>query len=384
VVQAALSVILLIGAGLFVRSLQNARSLDLGLDPAGVILVELDLEGEWDEGARLDLARRAADRLNSLPGVDGASFSSGIPFWSMSAFELFVPGIDSIPAPRGMGPFVSAGSPDHLANLGIQLKEGRMFTGEEALSGGRVAVVSENMARGLWGSESALGRCLMLEERDSPCWEVVGVVERSKLSAVTEEEPWQYYIPFGDPTLELEMGPRALFVKAHGDVSTLIGPIRRELRGVDPGVRYAHVRPLQDLVDPGLRSWVLGATMFSLFGALALVVAMVGLYSVLAFNVARRTRELGVRSAMGASSGHLLRTVLRHALAVTTIGILLGLGLALLASRNLEPLLFGTSATDPLVWLGVVGVLLGVALLAGAIPAWAASRVDPMEALRAE
>jgi ABC-type antimicrobial peptide transport system permease subunit len=213
---------------------------------------------------------------------------------------------------------------------------------------------------------------------------VVGVAENSTLNSVTEEVPWQYYIPIGDPSLELGMGPGALFVKTRGDPAALIAPIRRELRGADPGIRFAHVRPFQDLVEPGLRSWLLGATMFTLFGLLALVVAMVGLYSVLAFNVARRTRELGVRSAMGASGGRLLGMVLRQALSVTGTGIFLGLLLAFLASGSLEPLLFGTSATDPVVWIGVVGILLTVALVAGALPAWAASRVDPMEALRAD
>lgn len=384
IAQAALSVILLIGAGLFVRSLHHARALDLGLDPEGVILVQLDLEGSWGEEAMLDLARRATDRLERLPGVVSASYASGIPFWSMSALEFFVPGMDSIPAPRGLGPFVTSGSPDHLTTLGIQLREGRVFSDEEEASGARVAVVTENMARGLWGSSSALGQCVILEERDSPCWEVVGIVEPSTLSTITEEEPWQYYIPIGDPSLELGMGPGALFVKARGDPAALIGPIRRELRGVDPGIRFSHVQPLQDLVDPGLRSWVLGATMFTLFGLLALAVAMVGLYSVLTFNVACRTRELGVRSAMGASGGRLLGMVLRQAVSVTGLGIFLGLGLALLIARGLEPLLFGTSATDPVVWIGVVGILLLVALGAGAIPAWAAARVDPIEALRAE
>jgi len=384
VTQAALSVFLLVAAGLFVRSLHRARSLDLGLDPDEVVLVEMDLEGNWDEEALLDLARRASDRLESLPGVITASYASGIPFWSMSALEFFVPGLDSIPVPRGLGPFVTGASPDHLSTLGIQLKEGRMFTEEEAASGARVVVVTENMARGLWGSSAALGQCVLLEERDSPCWEVVGVVEASTLTTITEEQPWQYYVPFGEPSLALGMGPGALFVKARGDPATLLAPIRRELRGVDPGIRFAHVRRFQELVDPDLRSWVLGATMFTLFGLLALVVAMVGLYSVLAFNVARRTRELGVRSAMGASSRRILRMVLRQAISVTGIGVVLGLFLAILASRSLEPLLFATSAADPTVWVGVVVVLLAVALVAGAVPAWAASRVDPMEALRAD
>jgi predicted permease len=384
ITQASLSVVLLVGAGLFVRSLHNARSLDLGLEPENILLAQLDLEGEWDEEARLALAGRADARLEALPGVVEASAASTIPFWSMSALEFFVPGMDSIPAPPGFGPFVTAGSPDHLSTLGIRVTEGRMFTEEEEAAGGRVMVVTENLARGIWGEEPAIGQCVVLQERDGPCWEVIGIAETSTLTSVTEAAPWQYYLPFGAATLEFEMGPRALFVKIHGDPDTMAQAVQRELRALDPGVRFAYVRPLQALLDPGLRSWFLGATMFTLFGVLALAVAMVGLYSVLAFNVARRTRELGIRSAMGAPRGRILGMVLRQACAVTGVGILLGLVLALLASRSLESLLFDVSPRDPVVWAGVVVVLFFVALLAGALPARAASKVDPMEALRSD
>jgi predicted permease len=384
ITQAALSVVLLVGAGLFVRSLDRAQGLELGLNPEGLILATLELDGEWEESARRDLSARAADRLEALPGVVSASFTTGIPFWSMSAFEFFVPGMDSIPAPPAMGPFVTAGSPNHLSTLGIQLMEGRMFSPQEAATGSRVAVVTENMAAGLWGEESALGQCFMVQDRESPCWEVVGVVEDSKLTGVTEEDPWQYFLPIGPTTGELDMGPRAIFIRTQGEARLLLSTVQQELKGLDSRIRFAHVRPFQELIEPELRSWRLGATMFSLFGLLALIVAMVGLYSVLAFNVARRTRELGVRAAMGASRTRLLSMVLRQALMVTGVGVSLGLLIAALAASRVGPLLFDTSPRDPLVLGGAALALLLVAVVAGALPAWAASRVDPMGALRTE
>jgi len=259
-----------------------------------------------------------------------------------------------------------------------------MFTAEEAASGARVAVVTENMARELWGPESALGQCFMLNDRESPCWEVVGVVEQSRLTSLTGEVPWQYYLPLGAATLPMGMEPGALLIRAHGEGRALLAPVRQTLKALDPGVRFAHVRLQQDLIDPQLRSWKLGATMFSLFGVLALLVATVGLYSVLAFNVARRTRELGVRSAMGASRARLLIMVLRQAVGVTGVGVLLGIGVSYLASDSLGPLLFGTSPRDPQVLMGVAVVLLLVALAAGAFPACAAAKVDPMRALRTD
>jgi hypothetical protein len=302
----------------------------------------------------------------------------------MSAFEFFVPELDSIPAPPGYGPFVTAGSQEHLSTMGIQLLEGRSFTDQEGTAGARVAMVSEGMARGLWGTGSPLGRCFMIQDRESACWEVVGVVEDSKLTGVTEAMVWQYFLPMGTVTDEYGMAPRALFIRADGDPRSLLPMIRSELQGLDPGIRYAHVRLQQDLIDPELRSWTLGATMFSLFGLLALLVAMVGLYSVLAFDVARRTRELGIRSAMGATRPRLVAMVLRTALGVSGMGISLGLLLAFLSANRLGPLLYETSPRDPLVLLGASLILLLVAILAGTLPALAASRVDPMGALSAE
>jgi predicted permease len=384
VTQAALSVILLVGAGLFVRSLYRAQSLDLGLDPQGLVLASLELEGEWEADAKMDLATRATQRLEALPGVLGASVASHPPFQGMWAFELFVPGMDSIPVPRGFGPFVMGGSANHLSTLGIQVRQGRMYTDQEMATGARVAVVTENMAQGIWGPESALGQCIMLNERESPCWEVVGVVESSRLNQLTGDIPWQYYLPLGETAFDEGMEPGAIMVRAQGDPRDLLAPVQRELRNLDPAVRFAHVRLQQDLIDPQLRAWKLGATMFSLFGVLALVVAAVGLYSVLAFNVARRTRELGVRSAMGASRARLLRMVLRQAVSVTGVGIFLGLTVALMSASFLEPLLFNTSPRDPLVMVGVGAVLGVVALAAGVIPAWAAAKVDPMRALRTD
>ena len=384
VTQAALSLILLVGAGLFVRSLRQAQKLDMGFDPEGLVVARLSLDGEWEPKARLELAQRAVARLEALPGVMAAGTANPGPFAGMWALDFFVPGMDSIPAPPLMGPFIMGVSPGYLPTLGARLQEGRLFTDQEAASGARVAVVTRNMARGLWPTESALGKCFKLNEPDNPCWEVVGVVEDGYLSQITEGMPWQYYLPFGTPALELGMYPEVLMIRARGDPSNLLQTLRVELRGLDPGVRFAHVQLLQNLIDPQLRSWRLGATMFSLFGILALLVASVGLYSVLAFNVARRTRELGVRHAVGASRGHIVGMVVRESVGTTGVGVVVGLVLAVIAGGKLGPLLFETSPRDPVVIGGVVGALLLVAVVAGALPARSASRVDPIQALRSD
>jgi predicted permease len=384
VTQAALSVVLLVGAGLFVRSLQRAQNLDLGLEPRGLIVANLDLDGDWEPAAEVNLVNRALERLQRLPRVSSASTASMSPFRGMAALDFFVPGLDSLPVPRGLGPFVTGASADYLQTLGVELRMGRMFTDQEASAAARVAVVTENMARGLWPSESPLGQCFKINDPESECWEVVGVAEDSHLTSLSEPLPWQYYVPLAEPLLSDGLGPGAILIRAQGDPRALLAPIRQELRGLDPRVRFARVRLLQDLIDPQLRSWKLGATMFSLFGALALLVAAVGLYSVLAFNVARRTREMGIRSAMGASRATLLRMVLGQAVGVTGVGVAFGLTMAFFASDKLGPLLFSTSPRDPWVMVVVAGMLLVVALLAGAIPSWAAAQVEPVKALKTE
>jgi len=384
IAQAALSVVLLVGAGLFVRSLHRAQSLDLGLDPEGLIVARMDLEGDWDPTAEEALGRRAIQRLERMPGVASASMTTMEPFLGMAAFEIFVPGLDSIPVPRGLGPFVTGASPNYLQTLGIELRAGRVFTDAEVAAGTRVAVVTENMANGLWPSGSALGACFKINDPESECWEVIGIAEDSHLTSLTGVLPWQYYVPLGEPFLSEGMGPGALLIRARSTGGAMLSSIRGELRDLDPGIRFAQVRLLQDLIDPQLRAWRLGAGMFSIFGGLALLVAAFGLYSLLAFNVARRTRELGIRSAVGATRSTLLGMVLRQAVGVTGIGIFLGLAVATLAAGKMGPLLFGTSPRDPLVLAGVAGVLLLVALAAGSIPSWAAARVDPMKALRTE
>ena len=384
VTQAALSVVLLVGAGLFVKSLTRAQSMDMGLDPEGLIVASVELDGEWEAPALLELANRATERLEASPGIGNVSLTSNPPFGGMQAFDLYLPGMDSIPAPRGVTPLVTIASPNYLSTLGIQVVTGRVFTDQEAAAGARVAVVTENMAEGIWGAESAVGQCLLVNERESPCWEIVGVVEASRLTNLDKQIPWQYYLPLGEEAIALGVEPEAFLIRAEGDGRELLAPIRRELRALDPAVRFANAALLQERIDPHLRPWKLGATMFSLFGVLALMVAAVGLYSVLAFMVAMRTREMGVRSAMGASRFRLIRMVLSQSVAVTAIGVTLGLTIAVIAAGKVGPLLFGTSARDPQVLVGVGAVLLVVALAAGAVPAWAAARVDPMKALRAD
>jgi predicted permease len=383
VLQAALSVVLLVGAGLFVRSLHRVNALDLGLDPDGVLVVTPDFDRDVSDERQAEFYRRAVTRLSAIPGVEAVSPDVSVPFWSSSAVNLSVPGLDSIPTLPSGSPILHAVGPDYFDVLDLQLLRGRGLRREDGGDGWRALVVNQTMARVLWPGQDPIGKCVIIGaspgETDPPCTEVVGVVEDARTFSLLPEEAMQYYVPLGS-----EGGARALLVRVRGEPETSIPSIRRALLSLEPGLRYPEIQPLRELIDPQARSWKLGATMFTAFGLLALLVAAVGLYSVLAFSVAQRTFELGVRSALGASRERLLGLVLGQAARLTVLGVALGLLAAWLAAPKVEDLLYATSPHDPAVLGGVAGVLLAVGLLAAWLPARRATRVDPSVALRAE
>jgi predicted permease len=388
VAQAALSVVLLVGAGLFVRSLDRARGLDLGWDPSRVAVVEL----EWNEALpatdRTALYEEALERVRRLPGVRAAGFTYTVFFQSSVGIgSPRVPGIDSIPRPSSGGPYANKVSAGYFEALGLEIVEGRTLEPpDDAATAPPVAVVSRSMARGIWPGGDAVGSCMYLDEdvEQAPCTMVVGVVEDHRRQELVEAEPhWLYYLNQSQPAFQGP--PQGIMAGTADDARRVVRSIRAELGGLATSrVRFVSVRSLQDHVDPQLRSWRLGASMFSVFGVLALVVAAWGLYSVLAFEVALLRRDLGIRAALGAGRARLVGSVLRRALALVGLGTLLGLAAAAAGAGFVEPLLFQEPARDPAVYLSVAAVLLVTAALAGSLPAWRATRVDPREALQAE
>jgi ABC-type antimicrobial peptide transport system permease subunit len=237
------------------------------------------------------------------------------------------------------------------------------------------------MAKTLWPNRDAVGQCLLIDTM--PCSRVIGVVEDVRRFSLREEPAMQYYIPLGQERA-LGFGGRKMFIRARGDLATLRESLRDEILGMNPAISYVTLEMLQDSLDPQIRPWRLGATMFGVFGGLALLVAAIGLYSVIAYVVTQRSHELGVRIALGAQVGNIVRLVVRYGVGLALVGIVIGTVLAINAGRWVEPLLFDTSPRDPVTFGVVAAVLLLVALVASLVPAWRASRVDPIEALRAE
>ena len=380
VMQGALSVVLLVGAGLFVRSLRNVRSLDLGYDGSRVSYVEPHMRGvKLDSIQSGELRRRLIDAATALPYVEAGSRTVTVPFWSSIMMDLHVAGIDSVDR---LGDFYfHAVSADYFKTMGTRIRRGRAFTPADTRNAPLVMVVSESMAKKLWPGQDAIGQCVKVGEDTVPCTHVVGIAQDIKRESLSEDAGLQYYIPIDQREAGIGGG---LFIRARGSATSYSEQIRRELQKAMPGASYVTVTPLDDVLGSQTRSWTLGATMFTVFGALALLVAAVGLYSVIAYNVAQRTHELGVRIALGARSPDVVRLVVGEGLRVSVMGIAIGTIVALAAARYVGPLLFGVSPRDPAVLTGVAAVLVVVAVLASVLPAWRASHVDPSVALRGD
>lgn len=384
--QAGLSVVLLVGAGLFVQSLRRAQALDLGFDADRVVVTMLEWNETLESETRQAIYEDVLTRVRTLPDVRAAGLTYTIPFWSsISLGQPRVPGMDSIPRHHSGGPYVNKVGSGYFETMGLTIVEGRAFNATDDGPGApRVAILTQSMARAIWPDGGSVGACLIIgDEDDPPCTEVVGIVENHRRQALVEDDPhFLYYVNQPHPAF---LGPpQALMVGTRGDPAAAMDLLRDEVRAESSQIRFVNTNAMSDFVAPELRSWRLGAAMFTVFGLLALVVAAWGLYSVLAFDVAVRNHELGVRAALGADVSRLVRLVVRQALTPIGFGTALGFLVAMGASGFVEPLLFDVSARDPATYMAVAIALLSVALLAGAFPAWKATRADPREALRAD
>jgi predicted permease len=380
VLQGALSVVLLVGAGLFVKSLDNVKTMRLGYDAEPVLLVNRSMRGmRLDSAASVALRTALLEKARAIPGVEAASWIYSVPFRSTSATRLFVAGIDTV---ARLGRFTyQAASPDYFATMGTRIVRGRAYTDADRAGAARVMVVSESMGRILWPRSDALGQCVKVHADTMPCTTVIGIAEDMIQNDLQTSTRFHYYMPIEqfDPA-----GGNGLFLRMRGDPRRHTESVRKALHTVMPGGTSVTVMPLIDVVDAARRSWQLGATMFVAFGVLALIVAAIGLYGVIGYNVIQRMHELGVRVALGAQATDILRLVVGQGIAFAIAGVALGGAIAFAASRWMQPLLFQQSAKDPVVYAFVGAIMLVVAMIASAAPAARAAQADPNAALRAE
>jgi predicted permease len=377
--QGALSVVLLVGAGLFVRSLRNVRDIRLGYDVDPVLLVDLRMRGvKLDSVETIALRQRLLQAAKSIPGVENASLSSSVPFWSTWSVGLYVTGIDTV---GRLGQFdLNAVSPEYFATMGTRILRGRGITDQDLEHAPRAMVVSQAMGKALWSGKDPVGQCIRVNADTMPCTYVVGVAENIKAQSLSADSGYYYYLPAA------QFSPQSggLFVRTRGASTKTREAVRRRLQREMPGASYVVATPFGDIIGSQTRSWELGATMFVAFGALALALAAIGLYSVVAYSVAQRTHELGVRVALGAQARDVVRLVVTDGIRLAGMGVAIGAVVAFVASKWVKPLLFNVSPTDPTVFALVVVTLVAVAMAASWIPARRASRVDPNVALRAD
>jgi putative ABC transport system permease protein len=386
VAQGALTIALLAGTGLFVRSLERIGEQRLGLDLHRVVVADFEHSGSGlSEADVRQLFYQFRDRARVLPGVESASLSVGVPLEGQYGLPISVAGLDSFPGmARGHAPFIYAVTPEFFTTMGTRLLAGRSFTeADDSPLAPPVGIVNEKFVRHAWPNGDAIGQCfkIVLRYPTPDCIRVVGVVENMRENVTGDEVIPQYFVPLSQaPGMLSELTLVARGADAHA-LGVAIGALGRSLR---PDMPYVNIRTLEDAVAPELRPWRLGAAVFALFGVLALIVAAVGTYSVIQFGVSQRHHEIAVRIALGAQRRALARMVLAETLRNGAVAAVAGLVVVLAAGPLIRDHLFRTSPRDPLVLAVVIIVLLGSATLATLLPAWRATRVDPLTALKTE
>ncbi len=332
-----------------------------------------------DAPALDEFRRRLLATAQQTPGVADAARVDNLPFRTNTR-NLFVDGVDSV---ANLGRIVSeVVSPDYFKVMDTRIVRGRALDASDRAAGLPVAVISESMARALWPGREPIGQCMYVNSRTAPCTRVVGIAEDAVENSLADEDRYTYYVSDDQPPLR---PVNRIFVRVSRDDPLAYSErIRRAMQRVMPGNAYVTVTPLEDLVDAERRSWILGARMFVAFGALALVVAALGLYAVISYQAVQRRHEFGVRVTLGAQTLSIVRLVVGQAVTFASGGAVLGMLLAVGAGRWLQPLLFHESARDPGVFALVTVTMIAVAVVASAVPSLRASRADAMVALKSD
>ncbi len=391
VAQVAVALVLLVGAGLLLRSFSLLLNEDVGFDPERVLTFQIS--PNYDEAAvRAGFYRDVLERLEALPGVEVAGANTAPPLsgvqWSMAYT------IDGLPMP-GPGEEPSAEfnvvSPDYFRALGIALVSGRFTREDDSVERGRVVLVNEAFVRRHWPDGEALGKTISIGDRAGgggggeqpvtpPSFEIVGVVADTRKLGIDRAPPAELYVPY------TQSAPFFMnfVVRTEDAPLAMIDAVRAQIWEVDDGAAIEDLSTMIGLVDQSVAEPRFNALLVGAFAALAVVLATLGIYGMVAYTAPQRTREIGVRIALGAEKAHVFRLLLGQGLRLTALGVILGLAVSLAVSQIMSSMVYGVTTTDPLTFAGVVLVLLVVALTAAYVPARRATRVDPLVALRNE
>jgi putative ABC transport system permease protein len=388
VVEVALALVLLTGAGLMIRTVMELMHVDTGFRTDHLLTLQLSHRGEqWTSQKRVAFLDDALSRVRALPGISNAAAALSLPIDGSQWNSVFVAEGQPAPARRDLIPNaamtpVSAG---YFDTMGMRLSRGRLFTSADGPDAAPVIVINESLAKRIWPGEDPIGKRLKqgwpeTPERISPWREVIGVVGDVTFEGLSEVTPLQVYFPFA----QVPLGDLAFIVRTQVDPASVRASVETALRALDRDMPIYSVRTMEQVVESSIARERMAVLVLAVFAAVALTLASIGLYGVVAHGVTERTHEIGVRIALGAERRHVLGLVVRQGLSMAAIGTAIGIAGAVALSRWIEGLLFGVTATDPATIAAVVATLFTVALIACYVPAWRATRVDATQALRTE
>jgi putative ABC transport system permease protein len=383
VIEIALALVLVASAGLMMRSFRSVLGIDPGFDPHNVLTFSaaLPLATYKDQQQHLQFFERALAKIEALPGVQAAAGTFRVP---IAGFATVIFGVQGQPVPNGQAPVADyrAITPGYFRAMGIRLLKGREFTERDKADAADAVIVNDELARRFWPGEDPIGKRLQVATEFSRWREVVGVVGNARLSGLEARVDPAIYIPFPQNSWPNALRNSFIVVRTTTDPQSLLPAIRRELRSVDPGFPIAQVRTMEEIVGDSLSQRRFNTALLALFAFVAVALAAVGIYGVMSCTVSQRTREMGIRMALGAGQSDITKLVTSSGARLASLGIAIGVVAAAISSRLISSLLFGVTSTDPMTFVFTAVLLGAVTLLASYIPSRRAANTDPISALR--
>ena len=384
VVEVAVSFTLLVGAGLLINSFMHLRNLDPGFRADHLLTMNVPLSRVKypEQEKRTAFFDEVIRRVRALPGVDLAAVGNNLPLtYDGDSILISVEGVPEPPIDQHPDVIFRVVGPNYFSTMGIALVAGRDFTEHDNFQSSRVTVITEKTARYYWPGENPIGKRVRTGGPESPWEEVIGVAKDVRQNDFIKQPKMQMYMPYAQVA---DFPPNALVVRTRLDPLSLAAPVRNEIWAIDKDQPVSDIRSMDEIVSEAVARQRFSMLLLGIFAGLALVLAAVGIYGVMSYSVVQRTREIGIRMALGAQRADMLKMTVRQGLKLVLVGLTLGLAAAFILTRVMSTLLFGISATDPVTYVTISLILLAVAAAASYIPALRATKVDPMVALRYE